>query len=110
MHPMKGTLALLAAATTLGFAPTANAFPGDPLDFVYVQYLSRYGVTVSDDMTEAAGNFARQICIMTRNDASITQINALVHRHFDNVGPMQTTAIESGALVVYCPESDLPVI
>lgn len=106
---MKGILATLAAAaTTLGLAAPADAVPADPMDLVYVAYLSNHGVHVPDGMTQAAGQFARQICTYATEGMTLAEIDALVHVHFDNVGPVQTLAIEQGAAQFYCsPRSNL---
>lgn len=102
---MKGIIFTVAAATTLCLAPPAHAFPGDPLDFVYVTYLSNHGITVPDNMVEAAGMFARRICTLAADGATLSEIDILVHSHYDNVGPIQTLVIEQGAATFYCPPS-----
>lgn len=99
---MKGTLATLAvAATTIGLAAPAHA--DNQTDMAYVIFLSDNGVHVPGDMVEAAGKFAREICAYADHGMTLPELDALVHVHFNNVGPQETLAIERGATILYCP-------
>lgn len=101
---MKALIAGLGIAVGLvALAPTAEAHPGSPEDFLYYTMLTNGGVTVPDDMIEAAGQFGREICAMAAAGAPLIDIDTLVHLHFTDVGKAQTQLIELSAGKAFCP-------